>query len=134
MVVVRGCVVAWRATGYVLVIPLGAMISPWGDILWRDWRRRSVSGGFCANFLLGPTDPLLAGITQEAARILDKPYVVTAAANYYFAAASAFLIVLAGTFITERVVVPRLGEYRGDEKPVELKELSAAEKRGPLRS
>src|SRR5918998_1308164 len=48
-----------------------------------------VSGGFCANFLLGPTDPLLAGITQEAARILDKSYGVTAAANYYFAAASA---------------------------------------------
>src|ERR687893_428315 len=119
--------------GYVLVIPLGAMIflavgrHPLAGLAAAF---AGVSGGFCANFLLGPTDPLLAGITQEAARILDKPYVVTAAANYYFAATSAFLIVLAGTFITERVVVPRLGEYRGDQKPEELKELSAAEKRG----
>ena len=119
--------------GYVLVIPLGAMIflavgrHPLAGLAAAF---AGVSGGFCANFLLGPTDPLLAGITQEAARILDKGYSVTAAANYYFAAASAVLIVLSGTFITERVVVPRLGEYTGDEKPEELKELSAGEKRG----
>lgn len=119
--------------GYVLVIPLGAMIflavgrHPLAGLAAAF---AGVSGGFCANFLLGPTDPLLAGLTQEAARILDKGYVVTPAANYYFAAASAALIVLAGTFITEQVIVPRLGEYRGDEKPEELKELSAAEKRG----
>ena len=119
--------------GYVLVIPLGAMIflavgrHPLAGLAAAF---AGVSGGFCANFLLGPTDPLLAGLTQEAARILDKGYVVTAAANYYFAAASAFLIVLAGTFITEKVIVPRLGEYRGDEKPEELKELSPRERRG----
>src|ERR671917_814945 len=119
--------------GYVLVIPLGAMIFlavGRHPIAGLAAAFAGVSGGFCANFLLGPTDPLLAGLTQEAARILDKGYVVTAAANYYFAAASAFLIVLAGTFITEKVIVPRLGEYRGDEKPEELKELSPREKRG----
>jgi aminobenzoyl-glutamate transport protein len=123
--------------GYVLVIPLGAMIflavgrHPLAGLAAAF---AGVSGGFCANFLLGPTDPLLAGITQEAAKILRSdpanPYIVTPAANYYFSAASAVLIVLAGTFITEKVIVPRLGEYRGDEKPEELKELSAAEKRG----
>ncbi|MCA1633059.1 MAG: AbgT family transporter [Acidobacteria bacterium] len=135
MVVVFAGVLSHMASdvGYVLVIPLGAMIflavgrHPLAGLAAAF---AGVSGGFCANFLLGPTDPLLAGITQEAARILDKPYVVTAAANYYFSAASAFLIVLSGTFITERVIVPRLGEYRGEEKPEELKELSALEKRG----
>ncbi|HEX6623832.1 MAG TPA: AbgT family transporter, partial [Pyrinomonadaceae bacterium] len=100
--------------GYVLVIPLGAMIFlavGRHPIAGLAAAFAGVSGGFCANFLLGPTDPLLAGLTQEAARILDKGYGVTAAANYYFAAASAVLIVLAGTFITEWVIVPRLGEY-----------------------
>jgi aminobenzoyl-glutamate transport protein len=119
--------------GYVLVIPLGAMIFlavGRHPIAGLAAAFAGVSGGFCANFLLGPTDPLLAGLTQEAARILDKGYVVTPAANYYFAAASALLIVLAGTFITEKVIVPRLGEYRGEEKPEELKELSPREKRG----
>ena len=121
--------------GYVLVIPLGAMIflavgrHPLAGLAAAF---AGVSGGFSANLLLGPTDPLLAGLTQEAARILDKAYVVTPAANYYFMATSALLIALAGTYITEKVVEPRFGVYRGDEKPEELKELSAREKRGLL--
>jgi aminobenzoyl-glutamate transport protein len=119
--------------GYVLVIPLGAMIflavgrHPLAGLAAAF---AGVSGGFSANLLLGPTDPLLAGLTQEAARILDKAYVVTPAANYFFMAASAIMIAIAGTWITEKVIVPRLGEYKGDEKPEELKELSANERRG----
>jgi aminobenzoyl-glutamate transport protein len=119
--------------GYVLVIPLGAMIflavgrHPLAGLAAAF---AGVSGGFSANLLLGPTDPLLAGLTQEAARILDKGYVVTPAANYYFMATSAVLVALLGTWITEKVVVPRFGEYRGEEKAEELKELSPREKRG----
>jgi aminobenzoyl-glutamate transport protein len=119
--------------GYVLVIPLGAMIflavgrHPLAGLAAAF---AGVSGGFSANLLLGPTDPLLAGLTQEAARILDRAYVVTPAANYFFMATSAVMIALAGTWITEKVIVPRLGEYKGDEKPEELKELSKAERRG----
>jgi aminobenzoyl-glutamate transport protein len=119
--------------GYVLVIPLGAMVflavgrHPLAGLAAAF---AGVSGGFSANLLLGPTDPLLAGLTQEAARILDKAYVVTPAANYYFMATSAVLVALAGTWITEKVTVPRFGKYTGDEKPEELKELSAAERRG----
>ena len=40
------------------------------------------------------------------------------------------LVALLGTYITEKVVVPRFGEYRGEEKAEELKELSPREKRG----
>lgn len=119
--------------GYVLVIPLGAMIFlavGRHPIAGLAAAFAGVSGGFSANILLGPTDPLLAGITQEASRILDGQYVVTAAANYYFMATSALLIAAAGTWITERVIVPRLGEYKGDEKPEELKPLTPAERRG----
>ena len=119
--------------GYVLVIPLGAMIFlavGRHPLVGLAAAFAGVSGGFSANLLLGPTDPLLAGLTQEAARILDKNYVVTPAANYYFMATSAVLIALAGTWITEKVTAPRLGEYKGDEKPEELKQLSRAEKRG----
>jgi len=119
--------------GYVLVIPLGAMIflavgrHPLAGLAAAF---AGVSGGFSANLLLGPTDPLLAGFTQEAARILDKGYVVTPAANYYFMATSAVLVAILGTWITERVVVPRFGEYKGEEKAEELKELSPRERRG----
>jgi aminobenzoyl-glutamate transport protein len=119
--------------GYVLVIPLGAMIflavgrHPLAGLAAAF---AGVSGGFSANLLLGPTDPLLAGLTQEAARILDKTVVVTPAANYYFMATSAVLITIAGTWITEKVTVPRFGAYLGDEKPEELKTLSDLERRG----
>jgi aminobenzoyl-glutamate transport protein len=91
-----------------------------------------VSGGFSANLLLAPTDALLAGLTQEAARILDAAYIVTPAANYYFLAASTVLVTVLGTWITEKVVVPRLGEYKGDVVADKLERLSADEKRGLL--
>src|SRR5688572_31991883 len=116
MVVVFAGVLSHMASdvGYVLVIPLGAMIflavgrHPLAGLAAAF---AGVSGGFCANLLLGPTDPLLAGLTQEAARILDKTVVVTPAANYYFMATSAVLITIAGTWITEKVTVPRFGTY-----------------------
>jgi aminobenzoyl-glutamate transport protein len=135
MVVVGAGVVSHIASdvGYVLVIPLGAMIflalgrHPMAGLAAAF---AGVSGGFSANFLLGPTDPLLAGLTQEAARILDPTAVVTPAANYYFMATSAFVIVLSGTWITEAVTVPRLGSYRGDQQPERLEALSPAERRG----
>jgi aminobenzoyl-glutamate transport protein len=45
---------------------------------------------------------------------------------------STFFIAFAGTWVTEKIVVPRLGKYTGDEKPQELKKLSEEEKRGLL--
>jgi aminobenzoyl-glutamate transport protein len=79
--------------------------------------------------LLGTIDPLLAGLSQEAAQIIDTQYVVNPAANYYFMFASTFLIAIAGTWVTERIVEPRLGKYEGSETE-EIKHLSKAEKKG----
>jgi aminobenzoyl-glutamate transport protein len=89
-----------------------------------------VSGGYSANLLIGTIDPLLAGLSQEAARIIDPAYEVNPACNYYFMFASTFLITAAGTWVTEKIVIPRLGDYTGDQKAEELQRLSADEKRG----
>lgn len=119
--------------GYVILIPLAAMIflavgrNPLAGLAAAF---AGVSGGFSANLLLGPTDALLAGLTQEGARIIDTAYIVTPAANYYFLAASAVLITILGTWITEKVVVPRLGSYGGDVAPERLDRLDANERRG----
>ncbi len=72
-----------------------------------------VSGGFSANLVLGTIDPLLAGLSQEAARILDPLYTVNATANYYFMVVSTFIIAIAGTWVTEKIVEPRFGKYVG---------------------
>ncbi|MFM7902413.1 MAG: AbgT family transporter, partial [Bacteroidota bacterium] len=89
-----------------------------------------VAGGYSANLLIGTIDPLLAGLSQEAARIIQPGYEVNPACNYYFMAASTFFITVIGTWVTEKIVEPRLGTYTGSEKADELQRLSADEKRG----
>jgi aminobenzoyl-glutamate transport protein len=119
--------------GYVLLIPLSAMIfhavgrHPLAGLAAGF---AGVSGGFSANVLLGPIDAMLAGITQEAAHIVDAGYSVTPVANYYFMASSALLVTILGTWITEKIVVPRLGEYKGEAQAETLEVLTPAEKRG----
>jgi aminobenzoyl-glutamate transport protein len=90
----------------------------------------SVAGALAADLLIGPFDPLMAGLTQEAAHIVDATHGVTPAANYYFMAVSAFVLTAAGVWVTERVIVPRLGEYTGEERPESLDPLSPLERRG----
>lgn len=119
--------------GYVLLVPLGAIIFlalGRHPIAGMAAAFAGVSGGYSANLLLGTIDPLLAGLSEEAARIIDPNYMVNAAANYYFMAVSTFFIALAGTWVTEKIVVPRLGKYKGDEQPEEIRKLTAQEIRG----
>ena len=104
-------------SGYVILIPLGAMV-------FRACGRHpiaglaaafaGVSGGFSANLLIGTLDPLLCGITQSAVSIIDPNYQVQIMGNYIFLCASTFLITFLGTFITDKVVEPRLGTYSGE--------------------
>ena len=122
--------------GYVILIPLGAMI-------FRAYGRHpmaglaaafaGVSGGFSANLLIGTLDPLLAGITQTAVSIIDPNYEVAVMGNYFFLCASTFLITILGTFITDKVVEPRLGKYddsqTGDEDD-SLTTITDLEKKG----
>lgn len=122
--------------GYVLLIPLsGVIFLAVGrhPIAGMAAAFAGVSGGFSANLLLGTIDPLLAGLSQEAAQIIDPSYQVNATANYYFMFVSTFMIAFAGTFVTEKIVVPRLGAYHSEEIiPEKLEQLSKSEKKGLL--
>ncbi|MBE2281445.1 MAG: AbgT family transporter [Ignavibacteriaceae bacterium] len=119
--------------GYVLLIPLSAVIfqaAGRNPILGMAAAFAGVSGGYSANLLLGTIDPLLAGLSEEAAKIIDPQYIVNPAANYYFMFVSTFLITILGTFVTEKIVAPRLGNKWVQDESAELKPLSAEEKRG----
>ncbi|MFO7924891.1 MAG: AbgT family transporter [Bacteroidales bacterium] len=119
--------------GYVVLVPLGAMIFlavGRNPIAGLAAAFAGVSGGYSANLLLGTIDPLLAGLSEEAANIIDISYEVNPAANYYFMFVSTFFIAIVGTWVTEKIVVPRLGPYRGDAKPEELHDITSNEKRG----
>ena len=134
--------------GYVVLIPLAAVIyhsvgrHPFVGLAAAF---AGVSGGYSANLLIGTIDPLLAGITTEAAAIVGgSEYLlggekeVLATANYFFMAVSTLMITVVGTLVTELIVAPWLGEY--DESKAEegaldasqggIDQLTADEKRG----
>jgi aminobenzoyl-glutamate transport protein len=120
--------------GYVLLIPLAAIIFQAvgrHPIVGLAAAFAGVSGGYSANLLLGTVDPLLAGLSTEAARIVTPTYVVNPACNWYFMSVSAFFITALGTIVTERVVEPRLGAPPAVTAASAMAtELTPAEKRG----
>jgi len=119
--------------GYVILIPLGAMIfhalgrHPMAGLAAAFV---GVSGGFGANFFIGSIDPILAGISESAAQMINPEITVNPAVNYFFMAVSALLIVLLGTWVTERIVEPRLGKYEGNLDKVPIEQLTPKEKKG----
>ncbi len=119
--------------GYVLLIPLGGIIFQSvgrHPIVGMAAAFAGVSGGFSANLILGTVDPLLAGLSQEAARIVDPSYAVNPTANYYFMIVSTFLIAAIGTWVTEKIVSPHFGSYDGPENEQKLERLTSREKKG----
>src|SRR6056297_4123115 len=97
--------------GYVVLVPLAAVIfhsmgrHPLAGLACAF---ACVSGGYSANLLIGTIDPLLAGLTQEAANLIDPEYTIHAAVNWYFMFVSTFFITAMGTFVTLRIVEPKL--------------------------
>lgn len=119
--------------GYILIIPLaGIIFHSLGrhPIAGMAAAFAGVSGGFSANLLIGTIDPLLAGLSTEAANIVDPDYYVLPTANYYFMAASTLVISFAGTWVTKAIVEPRLGKYTGNVEKEEISTLSVDERRG----
>ncbi|HCK98659.1 MAG TPA: aminobenzoyl-glutamate transporter [Candidatus Marinimicrobia bacterium] len=104
------------SAGYVILIPLGALV-------FAAFKRHplaglaaafcGVSAGFGANFLIGTVDPILAGLSESAANIIDPAMKLSPAINIYFMITSAFMVTIVGTWVTEKFVEPRLGEYKG---------------------
>ncbi len=67
-----------------------------------------VSGGFGGGFFPTGGDGALAGFATSAAHILDPSYTVNITHNLYFKAGSALVVTLAGWFVTDRIIEPRL--------------------------
>ncbi|WP_240377336.1 AbgT family transporter [Bacillus piscicola] len=122
------------SVGYVILVPLGA-------IIFVGFKRHplaglsaafaGVSGGYSANLFLGTNDPLLSGISTEAARILNAEYTVFPTDNWFYMFISTFLVVAIGTFVTDKIVEPKLGKYVSEENR-NNQGISALEKKGLL--
>lgn len=118
--------------GYVVLVPLGALVfmsvgrHPLAGLAAAF---AGVSGGFSANLLVGTLDPLLGGISTEAARFINPEYVVDPTANWYFMIASTFIVTAIGAWVTEKIVEPRLGTYHGEHEE-KIEALADHEKSG----
>jgi len=102
--------------GYVLLVPLGAVIflavgrHPLAGLAAAF---AGVSGGYSANLLLGTVDPLLAGLSQEAARIIDPNYLVNPACNGFVHRTGLFCGAVCGLFRMDQSRADYCGERRG---------------------
>lgn len=125
--------------GYVVLIPLAGVIfyalgrHPLAGIAASF---AGVSGGYSANIFIGTVDPLLSGITQEAARLIDPTITVSPVANWWFMAFSAIIVTVVCVWVTHRIIEPKLGPYNpenaeeGALETMKIEPVSAGEKRG----
>src|SRR5699024_6598937 len=122
--------------GYVVLPPLGAVIfaalgrHPLAGLAAAF---AGVSAGFSANLFLSGTDAMLGEMTIDAAAIIDPAYAegMNIAMNWWFIGASVFLLTFVGAWVTEKIVEPRLGEYKGDYRE-KIEKLKSVENKGIL--
>lgn len=104
--------------GYLILIPLGAAA-------FVSLRRHplagmaaafgGVSAAFGVNLVITPIDSMLTEITNEAIGLVGGTP-LTIVANFFFAVVSSFVLAAAMTFVTERLIEPRLGTYHSAEE------------------
>lgn len=111
--------------GYLVLIPLGAVAfksvgrHPLAGIAAAF---AGVAGGFGVNVLITPLDAVLTEITNESIHLVEPGRSIDLVANLWFGIASTAVITILLTFVTTRLVEPRLGAYdpalapTGDER------------------
>jgi len=132
---VNGSVMA--DSGVVLLPPLGALVFSglgYHPITGLAAGFVGVCGGFSANIGITALDPLLASLTEPAARMIISDYNVFPTANYYFMAASVFVITLVIYLVSVKIIEPRVKTIKIKPFSVynnnETKQLTHHEKRG----
>jgi aminobenzoyl-glutamate transport protein len=119
--------------GYLVLIPLGAAAflslgrHPLAGLAAAF---AGVAGVFGVNVLIVPIDGILTEITNDAIHLLNPTQSIALTANFYFAIVSSLVLIVVCTLVTERIVEPRLGEYRGEAPAESNNELSPEEARG----
>src|SRR4051794_18396469 len=100
--------------GYIVLIPLGAAAflsvgrHPIAGIAAAF---AGVAAGFGVNFLITPLDGVLTEITNDASALADPNAHIDLAANLFFGIASALFVTILLSFVSARMVEPRLGTY-----------------------
>ena len=103
--------------GYLVLIPLaGAAFITVGrhPLAGLAAAFAAVAAAFLVNILIVPVDGILTEITNDAIHLVNPTISIDLAANIWFSIASVVMLTIVIALITEKMVEPRLGEYRGD--------------------
>jgi aminobenzoyl-glutamate transport protein len=71
----------------------------------------AVAAAFTVNMLIKPLDAVLTEFTNDAIHLVNPALSIDLTANLWFSIASVVVLTLVITFITQRVIEPRLGKY-----------------------
>lgn len=122
--------------GYVVFVPLAGLIfanAGRHPVLGLVVGFAGVAVGLAGNLLPGSYDVLILGITETGARLIEPDWAMNPVGNWWFGVGIAGLFIGLGWMVTERIIAPRLGAWRGEgaaasERPAE--QLTTAERRG----
>ena len=92
-----------------------------------------VSAGFSANLFITAVDPLLSGLTQAGAQVLDSTYQVAVTANWWFMIASTIVLTFTAWAVTAWIVEPRLQATSVTTKPAPVPVTPGSNERRALR-
>ncbi len=92
----------------------------------------AVASAFNVNMLVKPLDAVLTELTNDAIHLVNPTLSIGLTANLWFSMASVLFLTVVIALVTERIVEPRLGRYKGvaESSPQSNGELSADESRG----
>ena len=102
--------------GYLILIPLGAaafLAIGRHPIAGMAAAFAGVAATFAVNIIFTPIDAMLTEVTNEAI-LLAGGTPISITANYFFMIVSTFVLSIAITVVTERMIEPRLGKYEAE--------------------
>jgi aminobenzoyl-glutamate transport protein len=108
--------------GYLVLIPLGAAAfvslgrHPLAGIAAAY---AGVSAAFFVNILITPADGIITEVTNETIGLVSPDVHLNVTHNFYFSIAATLFCALVMTFITERILEPRLGKWDASEAPTD---------------
>jgi aminobenzoyl-glutamate transport protein len=106
--------------GYLVLIPLGAAAfvslgrHPLAGVAAAY---AGVSAAFFVNVLITPADGIITEVTNETIGLVAPGVKLNVTQNLFFSIASTFFCALVMTWITERIIEPRLGTWDPAEAP-----------------
>lgn len=121
--------------GYVVLIPLAAVfyiVNNRNPLIGVLATYVGVASGQGVNFILSSTEYGMVPYTELAGKLTDEAFTVGQYSNIFFCIVSVISLAFLITYITERIIIPRIPKYKRDEEFIDEVVIGRKEKRGFL--